>query len=267
MRVLHIHNVAGVSSLLARHMDRQFATQSLVVTRKALDRYALTDYGVVWECGATEFAIRCLLKARWFDIVHVHDFDKMVGYLKFLYSRKPVVLEYHSHRFMNGWSERGEPWRRADRVLVSTPNLLGNAPSGVTLLPNPVEVARFRHLETRVEGTAAYFIKHKKDEEVAEVVKKEAAAMGLVLQVFDVRKQAIPHEKMPSVIGKLGYLFDQHYCNALSKTALEALAQGCKVVRWDGQVVEGLPPEHLPETSAAKLHSIYRELLGSGDDG
>jgi hypothetical protein len=255
LRILHIHNVAGVSSLLAKYTDRQFGSESLVVTRKALDRYGLTDPGVVWDCGATEFTIRCVLKARSFDIVHVHDFDKVVRLLKFAYAGKPIVLEYHSYRFTEKWEERRKFWKRADRVLVSTPNLLASAPENVALLPNPIELARFVRRSERESGTAAYFIKHDKDDELVGAAKKGAESMGLSLQIFDVRERTIPPTEMPSLLEK------KEYCGALSKTALEALALGGKVVRWDGQVVEGLPPEHTPERVVAQLYSIYKELL------
>ena len=259
--------MAGVSSLLAKYTDLQFGSESLVVIRKALDRYGLTDPGVVWDCGATEFTIRSVLKARSFEIVHVHDFDKIVRLLKFVYPRKPVVLEYHSYRFTNKWAERRKFWKRADRVLVSTPNLLANAPVTVKLLPNPIELGRFVRATGRQSGTAAYFIKHDKDEEVIGAAEKEAERMGLTLEVYDVRSKTIPHAEMPSLLEKKEYLIDQQYCSALSKTALEVLALGGKVVRWDGQVVEGLPPQHTPLRVAAELYSIYEELLDPGRSG
>jgi hypothetical protein len=47
----------------------------------------------------------------------------------------------------------------------------------------------------------------------------------------------------------------------LSKTAFEALACGCKVIRWDGQVVEGLPEAHRPENVVKGLLMMYRKVL------
>ncbi len=263
MRILHVHNVAGVSSLLAKYMDHQFGSQSLVITRRVLDRYGLTDYGVALDCGANEFALRCLIKARRFDIIHVHDFDKIIPYLKFFYRTKPIVLEYHSYRFEDRWDERRKFWEKADRVLVSTPNLLANAPKDVRLLSNPVDVARFVSTGKRAIGTAAYFVKHPRDEEFRELAEKAAATSGLTLTVYEVRQKAIPYSEMPAVLGKHEYLIDQQYYTALSKTALEALALGCKVIRWDGLVVHELPAEHKPQKVVTELYSIYTGLLDS----
>jgi hypothetical protein len=60
MRVLHVCNTAGVASVIAKYMDRLFGTESLVVWRKVFDPYGLTTYGELWDCGAKEFALKCL---------------------------------------------------------------------------------------------------------------------------------------------------------------------------------------------------------------
>jgi hypothetical protein len=103
MKILHICNTGGVGSVIAKFMDRLFGTESLVVERKIFDPYGLTTYGELWDCGAKTFALRCLLLARRFDIVHVHYFDKLIPFLKSFYPKKPVVLHYHGDDIRGKW--------------------------------------------------------------------------------------------------------------------------------------------------------------------
>lgn len=46
----------------------------------------------------------------------------------------------------------------------------------------------------------------------------------------------------------------------LSKTALEALACGLKVITWKGKIIEGLPPENHPENVAKRIFNIYLKV-------
>lgn len=71
----------------------------------------------------------------------------------------------------------------------------------------------------------------------------------------------IPHRKMPMLLNQYEYFIDHCHVPALSKTGLEALACGCKVVRWDGKIIQGLPLEHRPENVIEKLKKIYLEVL------
>jgi hypothetical protein len=47
---------------------------------------------------------------------------------------------------------------------------------------------------------------------------------------------------------------------SLSKTALGALACGLKVVRWNEEVVEGLPEEYKPENVIRRLIEVYSSI-------
>jgi hypothetical protein len=103
MKVLHIWNTAGIGSIIAKYMDRLFGTKSLVVHRRVFDPYGFTTYGELWDCGAKMFALKCLWLARKFDIVHVHSFDKLILFLKFLYPKKPVVMHYLGSEIRGKW--------------------------------------------------------------------------------------------------------------------------------------------------------------------
>lgn len=49
------------------------------------------------------------------------------------------------------------------------------------------------------------------------------------------------------MLNRYEYCIDRTSPESLSKTALEALACGLKVIRWDCRVVSGLLGEHRPE--------------------
>jgi hypothetical protein len=84
-----------------------------------------------------------------------------------------------------------------------------------------------------------------------------AQKYGLFLRILE---REIPHKELPQIFKEHEYYIDQTEIPSLSKTALEALACGLKVIRWDGKLVEKLPTEHKPENVAKKVWEIYRQL-------
>jgi len=257
-KVLHIWNTAGVASVLAKFTDRLFGVRS-VVHRKAFDPYGLTTYGELWDCGAKEFVLRCLLLARRFDIIHIHSLDKLVPLLKLLYPKKPIVLHYHGSDIRNKWSLRLKYWSKADAILYTTPDLLNqDTPTRAVYLPNPVDTDLFRKLpEIHREPRSALAFQKLVDKDRVE---RYAQELGLSVVFLEPR---IPHLMMPETLNKYEYYIDQTQIPSLSKTALEALACGLKVVRWDGAVLQGLPEEHKPNNVLNKLVAIYEYLLNS----
>jgi len=260
MRVLHVWNTAGVASVIAKYQAKVLGWDTWVVTRSEFDRFGLTVYGEAMRCGARMFSLRVLLKARGYDVIHIHSCDKILPLLKRLYPRKPLVLHYHGSEVRGKWSAKREYCRLADVVLVSTPDLLDGAPEGVIYLPNPVDTEIFKPMPTlRRSLTAVYLIKHQKGEDPG-WAKRVASKLGLRLTVRDRMKDPIPYPKLPRFLNSFEYYIDRNYVPSLSKTALEALACGLKVIRWDERTVEGLPEEHRPEKVVSTLAEIYEYL-------
>lgn len=256
MRILHIGNTAGVASVIAKFMDRMFDTKSLVVMRKVFDKYGLMIYGEAWDCGAKVFAFKCFLLARKFDIVHVHDFDKIVPLLKFFYSNKPVVLHYHGSRIRNRWEERRKFWSKADVVFVSTSDLLEGALDHAIYVPNPVDTDLFYPKTNcnRKPKSALAFRYHLDEKKAINYAKK----YGLQLAFLE---RNIPYKEMPKILNQYEYYVDRTEISSLSKTALEALACGCKVINWKGEVVYGLPSKYYPRYVVEKVWELYGGLI------
>ena len=95
MKILHIWNTAGVASIIAKYMDKLFGTVSSVVMRKRYDKFGLTTYGELWDYPASVFKLRCLIRARKFDIIHIHSCDELVPSIRRRYPEKKIVLHYH----------------------------------------------------------------------------------------------------------------------------------------------------------------------------
>jgi hypothetical protein len=77
-----------------------------------------------------------------------------------------------------------------------------------------------------------------------------------------------PYLKMPELLRRYEYYIDvkrdsngELLKGTLSKTALEALACGVKVITCEGKIVEALPLDHRPENVAKKTFNLYLENL------
>jgi len=176
VKVLHIWNPAGVASILAKYQSKILNWKTWVITRKYYDRYNVTIYGEAIKCRAFTFKIKALIKALSFNIIHIHAFDEFIPLLKRLYPSKKIVLHYHGSDIRGKWKERERFWKKADSILVSTPDLLEDAPQHVIYLPNPVDTELFKPMpKLRELRTALYFIKHQQGENIKwaiEVAKK-----------------------------------------------------------------------------------------------
>ncbi|MGQ9680670.1 MAG: hypothetical protein ACUVV4_07920 [Candidatus Bathyarchaeia archaeon] len=257
MKILHIWNTAGIGSIIAKHMDRLYGTESLVVMRHSFDPFGFTTYGKLWNCGSKMFGFKSLLLARRFDIIHVHYFDAIIPFLKFFHHEKPAIIHYHGDDIRNKWVSRRRYWSKADLALYSTPDLLNiETPKDAVYIPNPVDTDLFYPLNRhdRKPKSAMCFPYHV-DEEKA---KCYARRYGLDL-TFIQRK--VSYREMPRLLNQYEYYIDQTEIPSLSKTALEALACGLKVITVNGYIVEDLPPQHRPENVAKQIYEIYLNLL------
>lgn len=132
MRVLHINNVAGVAMTLAKAQRRE-GYQSRVLDF-ATHRYYEHD---VLLSGNDVYHFSGWL--RWADLIHVHG--SVPGRLKRLVFRfarqgRTVVFHFHGTDLRN----KSGLWHGyyPDECIISTPDLIDNAPRGVWI-PPPVD--------------------------------------------------------------------------------------------------------------------------------
>ena len=261
IKILHIWNSTSSGSTISKFMDKIYKTHSWVITRKKFEIVDHTTYGEISKLGAKLFTLKVLLMARNYDIIHVHAFDKIVPYLKLIYPNKKILLHYRGADIRGIWDKKYKYWSKADLIFVSTEDILEGAPSGTIHIPRAVDTDFFYPRGTSNPGTA-FSIPYMADD----LAKKYAEENDLILTFGGGLEIPIKYTKFSEVLSKYEYYIDVKRSKgktleALSKTGLESLACGLKVIRWDGKVVKELPNKNLPENVVNKLYNIYLEVL------
>ncbi len=272
--VLHIWNTAGVASTIAKYQRKILGWDTWVITRKKYDPYGLTIYGQACECGRVMFYLYTIFKSVRYDVIHIHSRDEFLRILNTprrvgLY--KCLVIHYHGSEIRNKWSARREYWSKADIIMVSTPDLLRDAPRNAFYIPNPVDTELFRPLHMKRKNKALVIVKGGRShmwKYIKPIADKYSRRYGLTYDVIFVDKNPIPYTKLPLILNQYEYFIDLHHgynrnealLPFLSKTGLEALACKTKVIRWDGEIITKLPDKHLPENVVRRIKKVYEDF-------
>jgi hypothetical protein len=171
-------------------------------------------------------------------------------------------------------SLRIESQKLADEILVSTPDLLSLLPNA-KYLPNPVDIEHFS------KDNAAAPINEFKDkgltiktptgniEKSLQYCKQNN--IDLKIDVFDRTKTPLLYRQVPNLLKKYQVYVDIRVVNdkileSLSKTALESLACGLKVLNYKLEYLDKLPEIHNPVNVINQLENIYNKtkLLRNG---
>jgi len=263
MKILHIWSCAGVSCLIAKYMDSRHGTQSDVIITEKWDKIGLNDYRTTRMKSKPMFGLRGLAMARDYDLIHVHYHSIFIPFLKMLY-KKPVIMHFHGSDVRHNWKAILKRIKRADCVIVSTPDLLKGSPQGTSWIPNPVDTVKFnpRGSWPRLKGNKALTFSYGADEHA------EAIAEHYDLEL-DIIKTPIQYEDVPELMSQYRFYIDVKRVlgrllypgDVLSKAGLEALAMGLKVISKDLSIREGLPDIHRPENVADSLFYTYELLM------
>ena len=164
-------------------------------------------------------------------------------------------------------SLRIESQKFANEILVSTPDLLSLLPYA-KYLPNPVDVDHFSKDDTthnKVNKNNALTIKTEigNSEKVLEYCMKNN--INLKIDVFDRTKSPLLYEEIPNFLKKYNIYVDIRIVNDkilenFSKTALESLACGLKVLNYKLEYIDKLPEIHNPVNVANQLENIYNKI-------
>jgi glycosyltransferase involved in cell wall biosynthesis len=157
--------------------------------------------------------------------------------------------------------------RLADAVIVSTPDLLQFCTKhDAVYLPNPVDIEHFKP-DIIKKNTLKEAITM--DTEVTDInwaisyCKKKD--IDLEIEVCQRMQRPIMYAEMPSFLNQYKIYIDIRYVNKrllenLSKTALEALACGLRVLDYKLNYLSGLPSEHNPANVVSNLFKIYSNI-------
>lgn len=261
-RILHVWSCAGVSSLIAAHMDQRYGTVSDVILTEKWDPLGLNKYRTTLFKSKPLFALRALIMARGYDLVHVHYHSIFVPLLKAIYEG-PVIMHFHGSDVRENWGahKRSE---KADAILVSTGDLLRGAPERAIWIPNPVDPDLFswREGDESGEGKAIHFSMGADNE-----ARALAISRGLELSIHD---PVVLHRMLPELLNQFEFYIDVkrdfrgrllYPSSVFSKTALEALSMGLKVIGADGDVYDRFPSMHRIERVIEALFKIYGDVV------
>ena len=162
-------------------------------------------------------------------------------------------------------SARTESQKLADELLVATSDLLSLLPNA-KYLPNPVDVEHFSKdkVSNDKSGNNALTIKTEtgNTRKVLEYLKEND--IDLKIDVFDRTKSPLLHQEIPNLLKKYEIYVDVKIVNdqlleSLSKTGLESLACGLKVLNYKLEYLDKLPEMHHPINVINQLKNIYNK--------
>jgi hypothetical protein len=140
--------------------------------------------------------------------------------------------------------------RMADIVIVSTPDLLQLVPKSIHL-PNPVDTDHFKPDIIYKKKKEALTLKTEVTDSQCALDYCKENNINLDIDLHDRNQKPILHANMPDFLRQYKIYVDIKCVNdtilqALSKTGLEALACGLKVLDHKLKYCEGLPAQHNP---------------------
>ena len=252
---------------------------------------------IIYVKSENEFLKESLKYAKSADVIHIHSrIDALLFLHKELGNSKRIILHYHGTD-IRGLKRIKLPHRSrlsdlaiksiykyrtihdklllksklhekaqnlANAIIVSTPDLLSQV-KGATFVPNPVDTEHF-FPDCLEKGLVS--------DKDALTMDTEATDCNLAMQLcrknnicinidaHDRMKVPIMYKDMPRFLKRYAVYVDIRYVNGqllpnLSKTALEALACGLRVLNYRLQYQDNLPVEHQPLNVLSRLQSIY----------
>lgn len=258
MRILHVWNQAGVASILAKYQIK-LGHHAEVIKREGFDKCGINKfYGTtIFKGGRIGFYRYCAKRAREFDIVHVHSMVKATVLID-----KPMIMHFHGSELrLAGFWGKLENWLAkclSKKTLVATPDLLDLQPDA-EWLPTPIDTELFHPKQNKNNNHALFIQNWYEGKEEAE---KTAKSHRWKLTVLNPKIDSfVPYKDMPNYLSQFEYFINCFSITALSKTALEALALGLKVVKWDGTILEGFDKKHDPLNVARLCLNFYEEAV------
>jgi glycosyltransferase involved in cell wall biosynthesis len=263
MKILHVWDQAGVASILAKY-HRRMGHDVDILKRAGYDPFGISQfYGEpLLDLDGKSFLKHVVKQAGKYDIVHVHTIYKVIPELRKKHKGKKLVLHYHGSEIRGRQDDdslRAEAEEKSDVILGSTPDLKDYV-DGIVYVPNPVDTEHFRPDSQRSTGAFTISRSITDTQWMLDYLKKNN--LDLRVEMVERSTNPIPYAQVPAFLKRYGIYIDIRYIDGillanLSKTGLESLACGLRVLNHELKYVEGLPEEHKPEVVAARVLDIY----------
>jgi glycosyltransferase involved in cell wall biosynthesis len=290
--VLHIWDQAGVAFILAKFQQAN-GNESKVIRIKNADKYGIDEfykeYGLF--VAPEELIYKSIEEARKADIIHIHSLPEMVINIRKIYGRSKIIILHYHGTDIRGFSKDNsrtfnlgnilkpknivkkikkrrlhiKAQRLADRVIVSTPDLI-QLVKGSVFLPNPIDTDHFNNKRLAKERSVDISKGVIVNSEVTNIELAmnyfEHKKIDLSIDIYDRTKNPIYYKDVPNFLKKydvyvvLRFVIRKLIKN-LSKTGLEALACGLRVLNYKLEYMNNLPSEHCPTNVVTILSSIY----------
>jgi hypothetical protein len=298
--VLHIWDQAGVAFILAKFQQIN-GNESKVIRVKNADKYGIDEfykeYGLF--VAPEELVNRSIDEARRADVIHIHSLPEMVINIRNIYKESKVIILHYHGTDIRGSEDNSRIFnlrnilrlknivrkirnrrlhikaqRLADRVIVSTPDLI-QLVKGSIFLPNPIDTNHFNKKLIKERSNDASDDVYKGILVNSEVTNINLAInyckqknINFNIDIHDRTKNPICYKDIPNFLKKYNVYIDLRFVNEkllknLSKTALEALACGLRVINYNLEYVDDLPSEHYPINVITMLSSIYSNKRNS----
>ncbi len=189
-------------------------------------------------------------------MIHVRAWHKGLILARIFAPRTPVVFQYH------GTDIRGKTIPRfvrrlATKILVSTKDLLQD---GVEYYGRPIS-PNFRDFGNRKLGTALYMRTppFDKEKEALEFSRKRGLELTILNRLPDRPLKFIPYKDFPEYLSSFEFYLDLKGLttpDVLSKSGLQAIASGCKVLVDTGEILDDTE-----QTSADEYITLYEKLI------
>ncbi|NWF96887.1 MAG: hypothetical protein HXY34_12165 [Candidatus Thorarchaeota archaeon] len=236
MRVLCVWDTAGVYVPIAEWLHKR-GVFTRILMRRAWDPYgqtAMSPHARILD-SVEDFltaVVQEILRSKP-TIIHVNSIYEYLPLIRAAAPLTPIVYQYHGgdvrERIAAGFGPHYQT-QLADKVIVSTHDLSAYG----EWYDRPISDA-FYYRGGRVPNTALMIYVQYVIIDQRQFAKDLCRKRGLDLTIIDRSKgEGVPYEKMPEFLSKFEYYLDfkGHIEKiVLSKTALEALACGCKVIQ------------------------------------
>lgn len=296
MNILHVWDQSGVACILSKYQNK-LGHNAKVVRRLNYDPYGIYEFykDLVEFVNEHDYLELCLKHARGADVVHIHSRTDVLFYLRKKLEKKPKILMHfhgsdlrgikrnYSHQeivsipklFLKNLNSKRIRQRNnlmaekyADKILLSTPDLRDEIKyADPVILYNPVDTDHFcisKKQITNVENS--YFTFSTEATSNTNWIMKYCKQFGIDnLQIIDRTKYPITYKEMPNFLKSFNTYVDIRYVNDtllknFSKTALESLACGLKVIDYELKTWDILPDANEPTNVVKKVMGIYEEI-------